>query len=88
MLSFVLSTAVFFVAAYFMNRHLDAQGLDHGMSRKILVGTVATLASIGSGWAVDKLDGDENAATKNVPLAETLQSGDPVQIVKVLSGIK
>ena len=88
MLSFVLSTVAFFVAAYFLNRHLDGMGLDHSMSRKILVGTVATIISIGSGWAIDKLDGDEKAASKNVSLTDTLQSGDPTQILKVLSGIK
>jgi hypothetical protein len=88
MLSFVLSTAAFFVVAYFLNRHLDGMGLDHSMSRKILVGTVATIISIGSGWAIDKLDGDEAASAKNVPLADTLQSGDRVQILKALSGIK
>ena len=63
-------------------------GLDHSMSRKILVGTVATIISIGSGWVIDKLDGDENSASQNVSLTDTLQSGDPVQILKVLSGIK
>ena len=88
MLSFVLSTIAFFVAAYFLNRYLDGQGMDHSTSRKILVGTLATIISIGSGWAIDMLDGDEKAASKNVSLSDTLQSGDPVQIMKVLSGIK
>ena len=85
MLSFVLSTVVFFVAAYFLNRYLDGMGLDHSMSRKLLVGTVATVISIGSGWAIDKLGGDD---ASNVSIVDTMQSGDPVQILKVLSGIK
>jgi hypothetical protein len=88
MLSFALSTVAFFVAAYFLNRYLDQQGLDHNMSRKILVGVVATLVSIGSGWAIDKLDGDESASNKNVSLTDIMQTGDPAQMLKALSGIK
>ena len=88
MLSLFLSTLAFFAAAFVMNRYLDAQGLDHNMSRKILVGTLATVISIGAGWAVDKLDGDADAPRKDVSLSDIMQSGDPTQALKVLSGLK
>ena len=88
MLSLFLSTIAFFVAAYFLNRYLDGQGLDRNFSRKILVGTVATIISIGAAWAVDKLDGDGDAPQKGVSVTDIMQSGDPAQVLKALSGIK
>ncbi|WP_173060738.1 hypothetical protein [Sulfurimicrobium lacus] len=88
MLGLFLSTIAFFVAAFFMNRYLDAQGLDRNLSRKILVGTLATIVSFGAGWAVDKLDGDADAPQKNVALTDIMQGGDPTQALKVLSGLK
>ena len=88
MLSLFLSTIAFFMAAFFINRYLDEQGLDHNMSRKMLVGTLATIISIGAGWVVDKLDGDVDASQKNASLTDIMQSGDPTQVLKVLSGLK
>lgn len=88
MLSLVLSTVVFFVAAYLLNRHLDQEGLDRGMLRKILVGMVATVVSVGAGWALDKLDGNANTPGKNPPIADVRQNGDPAKILKALSGIE
>ena len=88
MLSLFLSAIAFFVAAFFINRYLDEQGLDHNMSRKMLVGTLATIISIGAGWVVDKLDGDVDASQKNASLTDITQSGDPTQVLKVLSGLK
>jgi len=88
MLSLFLSAIAFFVAAFFINRYLDEQGLDHNMSRKMLVGTLATIISIGAGWVVDKLDGDVDASQKNASLTDIMQSGDPTQVLKVLSGLK
>jgi len=86
MLSLILSTIVFFAAAFFMNRYLDEQGLGHNLSRKILVGTLATVISIGAGWALDKLDGD--ADVPQMSLTDLMQSGDSTQALKVLSGFK
>jgi hypothetical protein len=88
MLSLFLSTIAFFLAAFFINRYLDAQGLERNMSRKILVGTLATVISIGAAWATDKLDGDADASQKNVSLTDIMQGGDPTQTLKVLSGLK
>jgi hypothetical protein len=78
----------FFVAVYFLNRYLDDQDLDRNMSRKILVGTLATLVSIGTGWVVDKLDGDADSPQKSVSVTDIMQRSDPTQALKALSGIK
>ena len=88
MLSLILSTIAFFVAAYFINRYLDAQSLDRTMSRRILVGTLATVVSIGAGWMVDKLDGDADLPSSNVSLSSNSQSDSTTQVLKLLSGMK
>lgn len=87
MLSFLISTFVFFLAAYALNRYFDAQELDSSRSRKTLVLVVATFISIGAGWLIDKLDGDAALPQNNVSITEVIQSGDPVKIAKVLVGI-
>ncbi len=49
----VVSTLVFFIAAWYINRNLDEQGIPTGITRSILVFTLASIASWGSGVAVD-----------------------------------
>jgi hypothetical protein len=87
MFSFLISTIAFFLAAYALNRYFDAQELDSSRARKTLVMVVATFISIGAGWFLDKLDGDAALPQNNVSITEVIQSGDPVQIAKVLVGI-
>ena len=87
MLSFVISTFAFFLAAYALNRYFDAQELDSNRTRNILVMVTATFISIGAGWLVDKLDGDAALPQHNVSVVEVIQSGDQVKIAKVLVGI-
>jgi hypothetical protein len=87
MLGLVISTIAFSVAAYALNRYFDAGENDSTRSRKVLVMTAATLISIGAGWVTDQLDGDAVAARKNGSIIDIVQSGDPVQIAKVLIGI-
>lgn len=87
MLGFLISTIAFSLAAYVLNRYLDARGLDSISSRKVIVMTVATLISIGTGWAVDKLDGDSELHQQNITITDAIQNGDPIQIAKILAGI-
>jgi hypothetical protein len=87
MIGFLISTIVFSIAAYALNRYFDAQELDSTRSRKVLVMTVATVISFGASWLVDKLDGDAALPQKNVSIADVIQGGDPVQIAKMLAGI-
>lgn len=87
MVSFIISTAAFFFAAYALNRYFDGQELDSTAPRKFLVMTVATLFSIGAGWLVDKVDGDDALPQNNVSIIDTVQSGDPLKIAKLLAGI-
>ena len=85
MLGFILSTIVFFVAAFVLNRFLDGSGIDKTLSRRFLVGLTATVLSIGAGWATDKLDGDADSSQSNMPLSDILQGkGDTMQILKLM----
>jgi hypothetical protein len=88
MLGFLFSIIAFSLAAYALNRYLDARNLDTTLSRKALVMAVATVVSFGAGWLVDKLDGDAELPQSNVSFINALQSGDPVQLAKMLAGIK
>lgn len=53
MLNLIISTIVFFIAAWYLNRYLDDQGITKGMTRGVLVFVLASLVSWGSGTVVD-----------------------------------
>jgi predicted PurR-regulated permease PerM len=55
----LVSTIVFFVAAWYIHHYLEEQGIPKGMTRSILVFTLASVLSWGSGEAVDWLHGDK-----------------------------
>jgi hypothetical protein len=77
MLNLTISTIVFFVAAWFLNRYLDEQGIPKGMTRGVVVLVLASLMSWGVGWAV------EWAQTKVEGPQATLQTaGGLSQILK------
>jgi hypothetical protein len=52
-LNLAISTIVFFVAAWFLNSYLDAQGIPRGITRVVVVLVLASLMSWVMGWAVD-----------------------------------
>ncbi len=53
MWNLVISTVVFFVAAWYIHRYLDEQGIPKGPTRGILVLVIASLLSWGAGYFVD-----------------------------------
>ncbi|HCI52809.1 MAG TPA: hypothetical protein DE312_05750 [Gallionella sp.] len=59
----IISTFVFFIAVWYINRYLDEQGIPTGMTRSLLVFTLASLVSWGSGEVVDWLNGTHPAPT-------------------------
>jgi hypothetical protein len=86
MLGFVISTIAFSVAIVGFNRLFDSQGLDNSKSsHKSLVLVLATVVSMGVGWAVDELDGDAKRPHKSI--MEIVSSGDPVELIKLMVGI-
>jgi hypothetical protein len=78
MLNLVISTIVFFVAAWFVNRYLDDQGIPKGMTRGVLVFLLASLVSWGSGemvdWAQVKIEGPQAAAQNSADLSQLLKA--------------
>jgi hypothetical protein len=45
MLNLTISTTVFFVAAWFLNSYLDAQGISKGLTHGMMVLVLASLMS-------------------------------------------
>jgi len=52
MLSLVLSTIAFFVAAYYFRRYLEEMGMPKGISRSLLIFCVAFVVSSGVAYIV------------------------------------
>jgi hypothetical protein len=78
MLNLIISTIVFFVAAWFVNRYLDGQEIPKGMTRGVLVFMLASLMSWGAGamvdWAQFKIEGPQAAAQDAGDLSRILQA--------------
>lgn len=54
MLSVVLSTAVFFVASFFIRRHLEGMGIPKGMTRATVVFTLALVVAYGVAFLANR----------------------------------
>jgi hypothetical protein len=83
MWNLIISTIVFFIAAWYVHRYLDEQGIPKGMTRKILVFSIASVVSWGAGeavdWAQEKIEG---------PQAKVQNAGDLSQLLKSLGQAK
>jgi len=55
MLRLLLSTVVFFVASFFVKRHLEGMGIPKGMTRGIVVFVTALAAAYGVAFLVDRV---------------------------------
>ncbi len=75
MLSLIVSTVVFLVASFFLNRYLEDWGLDKGKGRTLLVLTVASVIAYGAGSLVDHFTGEPSLLDSAVHLEQL--SGDP-----------
>ena len=78
MLNLIISTIVFFVAAWFANRYLDQQEIAKGMTRGVVVFVLASMVSWGAGEMVDwtqvKIEGPQAAAQNSVDLSGLLKA--------------
>lgn len=61
MLDLVVSTLVFFGAAWWLRRYLDEQGIPHGMTRSLMVLVIATAASFAASSLLSWLTGHPTA---------------------------
>lgn len=85
MLNFLISTSAFSLAAFILNRILKTHP-NSPRSITLTVMIVATIFSLGAGWAVDKLDGDAELHKNDPSITEIIKGGDPVKIVKMIAG--
>lgn len=77
MWNMIISTIVFFVAAWYIHRYLEEQGIPKGMTRSMLVFVLASLMSWGAGGVADVIQekaGLSTPATQSVGgLSEVLK---------------
>jgi hypothetical protein len=77
MWNLIISTLVFFIAARYLHRFLEEQGLPKGMTRGTLVFALASLVSWGSGemvdWTQEKIEGPQPAAQTSDDLSQLLK---------------
>jgi len=83
MWNLIISTVVFFIAAWYVRRYLDEQGIPKGMSRGLMVFVLASLVSWGAGdatdWIQEKIQGPR-------PVAQT--PDDATQLMKQLGQLR
>ena len=77
MLSLIISTIVFFTAAWYFKRYLEAQEIPKGMTRGMMVFTLAALVSYGTAALMDWVQGKIE-----VPQAASQTSGDVSRMLK------
>lgn len=83
MWNLIISTVVFFIAAGYLRRYLEDQGLPKGMTRGTLVFALASLMSWGSGemvdWGQEKIEGPQPAAQTSDDLSQLLKAVGQLQ---------
>lgn len=78
MWNLIISTIVFFIAAWYIHRYLDQQEMPKGMTRSVLVFALASVVSWGSGEAADWAQGE----VEGPQIAAQSSSGDLSQLLK------
>lgn len=86
MLNFFISTIAFSLAVYVLNNYFKTHAMNGSRAHTLIVMIVATLVSIGAGWAVDELDGEAELHKNDPSIIEVVKNGDPLQIAKILAG--
>ena len=73
----IISSLVFIIAAWYLHRYLEEQGLPKGMTRGTLVFVLASLVSWGAGemvdWTQEKIEGPQPAAQTSDDLSQLLK---------------
>jgi len=77
MWNLLLTTLAFIVAAWYLRRFLDGQGIPHSMMRGLLVFVLASLVSWGVGELVDKVQGKEVTSSAQPDLSQLIKILNP-----------
>lgn len=83
MWNLILSTIAFIIAAWYIRRYLDEQGIPKGMTRGILVFALAYVVSWGAGevvdWTQEKIAGPQSAAQNSGDLSQLFKAAGQAQ---------
>ncbi|MGA9664839.1 MAG: hypothetical protein WBQ69_00115 [Gallionella sp.] len=83
MLNLIVSTIVFFIASWYIKRYLDEQEIPKGMTRGVVIFTLAALLSWGVGWSIDwaqgMIEGPQTAAQNPSGLSQILKAAGQSQ---------
>ena len=79
MWNLVISTIVFFIAAWYIHRYLDEQGVAKSMTRSLLVFVLAYVLSWGAREAVDWVQGPQASAQGSGDLSQLMKAAGRVQ---------
>lgn len=79
MLNLITSTIVFFIAAWYLNRYLDEQEIAKGMTRGVLVFSLASFVSWGAGEVADWAQGPQPASQTSKDLSQLLNTANQSQ---------
>jgi hypothetical protein len=83
MWNLIISTIVFFIAAWYIRRYLEEQGIPKGTTRGILVFAFASLVSWGAGegvdWTQEKMGVPQPAAQSSAELSQLLKAVGQMQ---------
>ena len=73
MWNLIISTIMFFIAAWYLNRYLDEQGISKSMTRGVLVFSLASLVSWGAGEMADWTQGPQPTSQNSNDLSQLLK---------------
>lgn len=83
MWNMIISTIVFMIAAWYLRRYLDGQGIPKGMTRNLLVLVLAYVVSWAAGGVVDwtqaKIEGPQQTAHSATDLSQLLKAASEEQ---------
>ncbi len=73
----IIPSVVFLAAAWYFHRHLDEQDMPKGLTRGILVFTLASVASFAAGAAVSWIEGKMTKPAHAAPAPGDKQAPNP-----------
>jgi 4-amino-4-deoxy-L-arabinose transferase-like glycosyltransferase len=78
MWNLIISTIIFFVAAWYIHRYLDENGIPKGATRGLAVFVLASVVSWGAGevtdWIHDKIEGPAPKSQTQADLSQLLKA--------------
>lgn len=84
----IISTIAFFVAAFFINRALDNQDINKGMTRSMLVFVLASVASYGASAMASWMTDEQDPTSKTVAGMNTKKTDDVSQLLRAATGLQ